>query len=239
MGLTTLLFDLDGTLLPMDNDRFTKGYFKHLASSVAHLLPPEQFVAQVWASTKAMVKSDDALLSNEQVFKADFLQSLPVDEAAFFPIIDAFYAKQFGELSHLSEPTPLAREILLAALDKGYQLVLATNPLFPRQATLHRMRWAGIDDLPFALVTTYEDSHFCKPNPNYYREIVQKLGVSSESCMMIGNDAYEDLIAGTVGMQTYWVQNGEAAPEQRLPFDQQGTLQDLLEYVRAELPALR
>ncbi|ASS74476.1 hydrolase [Tumebacillus algifaecis] len=239
MGLTTLLFDLDGTLLPMDNDRFVKGYFKHLAASVAHLLPPEQFVAQVWASTKAMVKNDDAALSNEQVFKSDFLGTLQVTGDDFFPIVDAFYAREFGELAHLSEPTPLAREICLAALEKGYRLVLATNPLFPRTATLHRMRWAGIDDLPFELVTTYEDSHFCKPNPNYYREIVQKIGAPYESCMMIGNDAYEDLVAGTIGLQTYWVNNGEPAPEHPLPFDRQGTLDDLLQFVRVELPALR
>lgn len=33
--LTTILFDLDGTLLPMDNDAFTRGYFKLLAARLA------------------------------------------------------------------------------------------------------------------------------------------------------------------------------------------------------------
>ena len=35
--LTTILFDLDGTLLPMDNDAFTRGYFKLLAARLAPL----------------------------------------------------------------------------------------------------------------------------------------------------------------------------------------------------------
>lgn len=37
MKLTTILFDLDGTLLPMDNDEFTRGYFKLLAAKMAPL----------------------------------------------------------------------------------------------------------------------------------------------------------------------------------------------------------
>ena len=35
MSITTVLFDLDGTLLPMDNDVFTKCYFKLLVQQLA------------------------------------------------------------------------------------------------------------------------------------------------------------------------------------------------------------
>lgn len=243
--VTTLLFDLDGTLLPMDNDTFTKGYFKKLVPHVAHLMAPEPFIAQLWRSTEAMVRNDDPSLTNEAVFKKHFLEAVNAREEDFFPLVEQFYAGEFGELSHLSEPTPLAREIVQAAVDKGYRVVLATNPLFPRPATEHRMRWAGVDGLPFELVTTYENSHFCKPNPNYYLEIVQKIGVTPESCLMIGNDAFEDLIAGKIGMETYWVtdcaiqEKAETSGKEQLPFDHQGTLQDLLRYIREELPALR
>ncbi|MGZ4111111.1 MAG: HAD family hydrolase [Tumebacillaceae bacterium] len=237
--LTTLLFDLDGTLLPMDNDRFTKGYFKHLVPHVAHLIGPEDFVKQLWKSTEAMVRNDDWKLTNEQVFKQDFLSALNAKEADFWPGIERFYANEFGELSHLAEPTPLARQVCEAALAKGYRLVLATNPLFPREATLHRMRWAGIADLPFELVTTYENSHFCKPNPNYYREIVQKIDVSPEHCMMVGNDSYEDLLAGTLGMKTFYVTDCAIDEGKALPFDHKGTMSDLLQFIREELPDLQ
>ena len=35
MSLEMVMFDLDGTLLPMDMDEFTGGYFKMLAKSGA------------------------------------------------------------------------------------------------------------------------------------------------------------------------------------------------------------
>ena len=35
MQLTTVLFDLDGTLLPMDQDEFIKDYFVRIAHTMA------------------------------------------------------------------------------------------------------------------------------------------------------------------------------------------------------------
>ncbi len=35
MKYQAIFFDLDGTLLPMDNDRFTQGYFHLLAQTAA------------------------------------------------------------------------------------------------------------------------------------------------------------------------------------------------------------
>jgi len=241
-AITTLLFDLDGTLLPMDNEHFTRGYFKRLVPHMAHLIEPDAFVKQIWASTEAMVRNDDPNLTNEQVFKEHFLTALNAREEDYWPVVNDFYAGEFGDLCDLSQPTPVAREIVEAAVRKGYKVVLATNPLFPRAATLHRMRWANIHDLPFELVTTYENSHFCKPNPNYYREILQKIGAAPESCMMIGNDAFEDLIAGRLGLTTYLVTDCTIeAPDagERLPYDHQGSLQDLLRFITEELPSLR
>ena len=68
MKLTTILLDLDGTLLPMDNDAFTKGYFKLLAAKLSpHGYEPKQLVDAIWTGTAAMVKNDGAR-SNEETF---------------------------------------------------------------------------------------------------------------------------------------------------------------------------
>ena len=50
MYLTTVLFDLDGTLLPMDQEAFTTGYFKLLAKKLApHGYEPKSLVDAIWA----------------------------------------------------------------------------------------------------------------------------------------------------------------------------------------------
>ena len=63
-------------------------------------------------------------------------------------------------------------------------MVLATNSIFPRIATENRIRWAGLEPDDFALITTYENSTYCKPNPAYYREVLGKLGLEAEECLV-------------------------------------------------------
>ena len=81
--------------------------------------------------------------------------------------------------------------------------MLATNPLFPAVATESRIRWAGLQKEDFELVTTYENSKHCKPNPDYYRDIIEEIGVRPEECLMVGNDVNEDMIAESLGMKVF------------------------------------
>ncbi|BCJ86959.1 HAD family hydrolase [Effusibacillus dendaii] len=236
--INTLLFDLDGTLLPMDQEKFTKGYFKYLIPHVMHLLDREKVVGQLWASTEKMVRSDDPDKTNEEVFKEHFLSETGLREADIWPIFLDFYAGEFGELSHLTDPNPLSRTVVQTAVEKGYEVALATNPLFPRSAIEARMRWAGVADMPFKLVTTMEEMHFCKPNPNYYREILQKIDKQPSECMMIGNDGYEDMVAAKLGMRTYLVTDC-LIEENLVPewIHQQGSMHELLTFIES-LPEL-
>lgn len=85
----------------------------------------------------------------------------------------------------------------------GLQVALATNPIFPAVATESRIRWAGLEPEEFELYTTYENIGYCKPNPDYYREIARRLGVRPEQCLMVGNDVAEDMVAETIGMKVF------------------------------------
>ena len=82
-------------------------------------------------------------------------------------------------------------------------MALATNPIFPAIATQKRIRWAGLKPEDFEIYTTYENSRHCKPNPEYYREILKTLNVKPEECLMVGNDVAEDMVAETVGMKVF------------------------------------
>lgn len=95
---------------------------------------------------------------------------------------------------------PQAAQTIRRAKELGLRLVLATNPLFPAIATRSRVRWAGLNPEDFEWITTYENIGFCKPNPEYYREILRRIRVSPENCLMVGNDVTEDMAAMELGM---------------------------------------
>lgn len=200
-----VLFDLDGTLLPLDMDIFMAEYFKKLTADFIEHYPPEEFESYIWEATKAMVKNNQPDKTNQEVFMQTFFPLVKHTEEELIPIFDNFYAAKFNELKQFTSPSPLARKIVETLAAKGYRLVLATNPIFPLAATNARMRWAEIADLPWELVTTYENSHFCKPNPAYFAEILRQLNLMPKEVLVVGNDTLEDLAADKLGIKTYLV----------------------------------
>lgn len=203
MSMNTVLFDLDGTLLPMDQDEFTAGYFKLLARKMAPCgYDEKQLVDAIWAGTAAMVKNDGSR-SNEEAFWERFSGIYGEKAGKDKPLFDAFYRCEFQEAREICGFQPKASDIVRRLKVRGMRLVLATNPIFPAVATESRIRWAGLSPEDFEWYTTYENIGYCKPNPEYYREILRRLGMGPEDCLMVGNDVTEDMAAETVGMKVF------------------------------------
>lgn len=205
MERKTILFDLDGTLLPMDQDAFTRGYFKLLAKKLApHGYDPGALVDHIWAGTAAMVKNDGSR-PNEAAFWETFAGIYGQERVQNdMPLFDAFYQVEFQQAKSLCGVNPKARETVEACKAAGYQVALATNPIFPTYATESRIRWAGLAPEDFVLYTTYENIGYSKPNPAYYREVAALLGCRPEDCLMVGNDVDEDMIgAQAAGMNGF------------------------------------
>ena len=201
--ITTILFDLDGTLLPMDQEVFIKAYMGGLArKAAAHGYDPAQVPAAIWAGTKSMIKNNGEN-TNEDVFWSTFSALCGKDAKQDIAIFDHFYRNEFQEIRHVCGFDPRAAEAIREIKAMGYRVALATNPLFPAIATHSRARWAGLDPEDFELITTYENSRHCKPNPAYYQDVVNSLGVKPEECLMVGNDVGEDMIAQTLGMKVF------------------------------------
>ncbi|GAE35481.1 HAD family hydrolase [Halalkalibacter akibai] len=228
-----ILFDLDGTLLPMDTDQFVQTYIKELALRVAHIMDPKLFVQALWGGTEAMIKNTDPERTNEKVFEETFLRLAAIEKEKIWPTLDQFYETVFPTFSYLSSPSAVAKQVVEEAIKQGYNVAVATNPVFPKAAITHRLKWAGIDDIPFELVTVYEEASFTKPHKQYYQEILQKLEVEPNDCIMIGNDKQEDMVAGSLGMRTflvdgYVIDRGEVSYQ----IDDHGTLEELLEKLK-------
>ncbi len=203
MKIKAVLFDLDGTLLPLDQDEFIKTYFALLASSMKpHGYEPKQLVESTWKGTAAMIANDGSK-NNSEAFWDVFTQIYGAEKLCDMELFDAFYRDTFGELQPLTSPNPMAASLIRTVKESGFRTVLATNPVFPQTATLHRMRWAGLAPEDFELYTTYENIGYCKPNLEYYREIARRLGVEPSECAMVGNDVNDDLVAERLGMQVF------------------------------------
>ncbi len=191
--IKAILFDLDGTLLPMDQNHFIRQYFKRAATNiVSYGVDPNKFIECVMFGTEAMIRNN-GLQTNEKIFWERFFESLGERREELKDTLDGFYFGEFKQLIEETSPTPLAAAIVEKAHANGRKVVLATNPLFPMSAQLERISWLGLSEKDFDLITSYENSTFSKPNPKYYLEICQKIGVEPQNCLMIGNDESDDM----------------------------------------------
>ena len=203
MKLSTVLFDLDGTLLPMDQEVFVKAYLGLLSKRMApHGYDPREIVDAVWKGTDAMVRNDGSR-TNEAVFWNLFQARFGPKSLEDMPIFEDFYRADFELARGSCGFAPEAARTLELCRELGLRTTLATNPIFPALATRARIRWAGLEPECFDLITTYENSRFCKPNPLYYQEITEKLLVAPRECLMVGNDVQEDLAARELGMRVF------------------------------------
>lgn len=236
--MKTVLFDLDGTLLPMDQELFVKTYMKELALKGAAVgYDPQELVQIVLAGVEVMVKNDGTM-TNEERFWELFMARFGGEMEKHIEVFEKFYQNEFARVANVVNPTRLANQTVQVLRDKGYELVLATNPVFPKVATLERMRWAGLNPKDFSLITTYENCHYTKPNVDYYREILAKIGAKPQECLMVGNDVQEDFSVAKLGVQVFLVTddliNTAGDDYSQLP---QGDRQGLLDYARS-LPSV-
>lgn len=203
MSVKAVLFDLDGTLLPMDQDVFVKAYFKGLASKLApHGYDPQKLIEAVWMGTGAMITNDGSK-TNEQAFWNCFCSIFGEKARDDEPHFEEFYKTDFQNVKSVCGFEKKAADVVRKIKAAGVRTVLATNPIFPAIATESRIRWAGLEPCDFEFYTTYENIGFCKPNPKYYTEILSRIGLEAKECVMIGNDVGDDMVAKELGIQVF------------------------------------
>lgn len=231
--LECVLFDLDNTLLYMDQEKFVGAYFECLSGYMARHggYEPRRLVNTVLAGTKSMLLNDGKAFNHELFwsrFAAEYGEAAVADKRRF----DKFYEKKFDGLSGLCAPIPGAAETVARLNDRGIKTVLASNPVFPFVAMKKRAEWAGVDTSVFARVTSFENSRYCKPNKGYYAQIAEELGIAPENCLMVGNDVGDDMPARAAGMKVFlmpqYIINTENAD---ISGFEQGGFKELSDYI--------
>ncbi|AFV11162.1 haloacid dehalogenase-like hydrolase [Thermacetogenium phaeum DSM 12270] len=227
-----VLFDLDGTLVPMDLEAFIKAYFNSVCARFAGVIPPELLVREIQQGTMMMLNDRDPKRTNYDVFWDYFPRRIGIDKDTLESLFEDYYEKDFPHLKNVTRPNPKARPVMETLLAKGVRVGIATNPVFPPRAIEERLRWVDVADIPYCLITTYDNMHYCKPHPEYYSEVADMLKVKPERCLMVGNDVEEDLAARKIGMKTFLVedclQNSRDLP---IETDYRGSFQDLVAFI--------
>lgn len=232
MSIKYVLFDLDGTLLPMDQNVFVKVYFGKIVEKFTPLgYEPERLIDTIWKGIKAMVKNDGSVI-NESLFWESFVEEYGEEKLKDRPYFDEFYHIEFDEVKSACGYNPEAAATVRAIKDRGLKVALATNPVFPTLATEKRISWAGLKPEEFELYTTYQNSNYCKPKPEYYMSVLKQLGANPEECLMVGNDVSEDMVTEAMGMKVFLLTdcliNKENKDISRYP---QGSFKELLEFI--------
>ena len=190
--IKNILFDLDGTLLNMDQDKFLKLYMISLYSVLKDEYKDINELTYVIETGVRLMFNNDGSKTNEEVFYEHFKNYHKDKTEELTKRIEKYYENEFILAKDSTSSSIYAPLLIKELKEKGYNIILATNPIFPKIATLQRIKWAGLDPNDFTYISTYENSSYCKPNIKYYEEIINKLNLNKEECLMIGNDTKED-----------------------------------------------
>ena len=207
----TLLFDLDDTLLDTNLEVFVPAYFQALVSHVSDRVSEDVMLRALIHGMSLMNDSEDPTRTLQEVFEADFYPMLGIPREELLDVFENFYEEVFPKLAEHTTARPDAAPLIEWALSCGFRVAIATDPFFPRKATYHRIRWAGLDSEKLELISTFEHFHFSKTHSAYYAEMLGRLGWPDGPILIVGNDVQRDLLpAHRLGLKTYWI-DGEAA----------------------------
>lgn len=232
----TFLFDLDGTLLPMDFDKFMELYFYYLGTHFHGKIEPNELAKQIMLATEYMIQTKNTQ-TNEDKFMEFFSQGLQGEIDSYREHFDLFYDTLFNKVKPSTYQSLEMIESIKLLKEKGYNIAIATNPLFPLKANYHRINWAGLDQNDFQYISSFEQNKYTKPHLEYFQEVLSSINKHPENCYMVGNDVSDDLPAGELGMETYLITDCLINTKNKdFVTDHKGNYEDFLDFVKELKP---
>jgi phosphoglycolate phosphatase len=190
-----ILFDLDGTLINSSPD---------LALAINHMLETldrdifSEDIIDGWVGNGALMLVQRAL-SGQRTFD-ESLDNVLVQNA--LDIFLAYYAKN---LCNETVPYPHVKTTLNTLQAKGYRLSIVTNKPFAFVEPI--LEGLGMNGL-FELILGGDSLALKKPDPAPLLHVGEKLGVSVDKCVMVGDSKNDILAANACGMQSVGVTYG-------------------------------
>jgi len=200
--LTTILFDLDNTLVLFDEAEFYYRYLTPISEAFEDIMSKDIFKRRLMVASQALLQNNGTM-SNGDYYMNVFCEGFEDKKSLCWDRFRKFYENGFDQFQQLMQPIPGILELFNYLREANFKIVIASNPLFPIAVQLKRLAWAGLENFQFDLITHIENTSFCKPQLGYYSEICTICNEKPENCLMIGNDPVNDMIASKIGMKTY------------------------------------
>ncbi len=226
--IDTILFDLDGTLTPIDNEVFVSSYFGNVAKAFSHY-DTKKLLKDIMQATQMMITNDGSKTNNKAFWEC--FMGLGYNES-IREEFDSFYLNEFNNVSEHVDKNFSMRCYFDKLKELNYDIILATNPIFPLSASVSRLSWIGLSVDDFSYITTMDNSTYIKPKNGYYLEILNKTGKKAEQCIMVGNNTLDDMSAKEVGMEVFLLPKYiENKAEDDINIYPHGDFDDLLKYL--------
>jgi len=198
--MKTFLFDLDDTIINLNWQVFEKEYYGGLAEAFSHLMSKEQVIRCVYLSYKYMIEVVDER-TNKEKFYDKMAELSGIDKNILMKEEPNYYINHYDDLKGITKPIDDMVKSVRLLLDKGYNLVIASNPVFPAIATLKRLSWIGFKENDFLKITSFDTEYACKPRIEYYEYLLDELNLKAEDCIMVGNDRKEDMMVALLNIE--------------------------------------
>lgn len=201
-----IFFDLDGTLLPMDEKEFTKTYFSLLCRKLSpYGYEPKTLLKAIESGLSSMIRNDGKN-TNEDVFWKMFNSFYDSDRRKDNDLFLSFYQNEFRKCQVATRENPYVKEIISYSHEVAEHVILSTNPIFPKEGQKTRLSFLGLSLSDFDFVSDYSNSSSCKPNPEYFKAILEQFHLKPEEVLLFGNDFEEDgNCASSLGITVYLV----------------------------------
>ncbi len=233
MAIKTVLFDLDGTLLNMGENKFEQEYLGRMVLFLEQRYPGKgkALVKAVGYGAEVM-KTGDGTRTNFDLFWEGFEKASGHSREVFEPVITEYYQTDYTHIGDGYVPDENMTEVVHVLQEKGYQLLVATTPVVPRIANDERVRWCGLSDIPWLDITSFETYNYNKPNVNYFQQICDKHNLNPAECLMVGDSLAKDYPATELGMDFFLILNADSPEAEQNFTGRKGDRAALLQFVK-------
>ncbi len=190
-----IIFDLDGTLINSAPD------LAHAVNYMLEQLDRSTFSEEIiheWVGNGALMLVKRALSGDRDI-------EVNLDEKLVENALDIFldfYAQNLCNETVTYQNVPATLQTLK---EKGYRLTIVTNKPFAFVSPI--LQGLGIDDL-FELILGGDSLSVKKPDPAPLLYVCEKLEVSVDDCVMVGDSRNDILAANACEMQSVGVTYG-------------------------------